>query len=104
MGFGAQDGQGHSGAAKEELQRRDLRSRRVPQSNTEQRALRWLRPPHFFGGELYLSPYSRFYANAFSKNAGHSDPALDSAAMIADLESVAADGLHESDRFNTSLH
>jgi hypothetical protein len=47
-GFGVLDRLGISGAPKEELQRRDLRSRRVPQSTTEQRALRWLRPPHFF--------------------------------------------------------
>ena len=55
----------------------------------------------FLGGAIYLNPYLRFYANAFSENASHSDPAVDSAAIIADLESVAADSLHEVKIFGT---
>jgi len=40
-------------------------------------------------------------ANASSKNAVRSDPAVDSTAIIANLESYAADGFHEVQVFST---
>jgi hypothetical protein len=42
------------------------------------------------------------YANAFPKNAIRSDPSVDSTAIIADLKSFAADGLHQMQIFSAS--
>jgi hypothetical protein len=49
-----------------------------------------------------LGCYSGLDANAFSKNTIRSDPAVDSTAIVADLESFAADGLYEVKIFSTS--
>ena len=46
--------------------------------------------------------FSSLDANGFSKDAIRTDPAVDSAAIIADLGSFAADGLYEVQIF-TSL-
>jgi hypothetical protein len=40
-------------------------------------------------------------ANAFSKNAVRTNPAVDSAAIVADLESLATDGLDKVQIFIT---
>jgi hypothetical protein len=45
---------------------------------------------------------SRFDANALSKNAVRSDPAVDSTPIIADLKSLAADGLYEVQIFSAA--
>ena len=46
-------------------------------------------------------PRSRLDERAFSKNAIRSDPAIDSTAIIADLESLTPDGLHDVKVFST---
>jgi hypothetical protein len=48
-----------------------------------------------------IEPYSIFYTNAFSKNAGRPDPTVNSTAIIAYLESFAVDSLHEVKIFGT---
>lgn len=56
-------------------------------------------------GELSIFPEIRsssgLYVNALSKNAVRTDPAVDSTAIIADLEPLAADGLHVVQVFGT---
>jgi hypothetical protein len=44
---------------------------------------------------------SRLDANAFSKNAVRTNPAVDSTAIVADLKPFAIDGLHEVQIFST---
>jgi hypothetical protein len=53
-------------------------------------------------GVQEIKARSGFHANAFAKNTVCSDPAVDSTAIIADLEPFATDGLHEVQIFGAS--
>jgi hypothetical protein len=52
--------------------------------------------------QLSFGVRSRLDANALSKDAIRSNPAVDSTAIIADLEPFATNGLHEVEIFGTS--